>query len=173
MGILRHGHTRRTPTGRVLSPEYRAYTAMKNRCLNPRQARFKDYGARGITICDRWLNGESGLTGFECFLADVGQKPSLGHTLERSDNDDGYRPGNVRWATRAEQNRNKRDTRMVDVCGCEVPFIEAAERWGVVPYRTAYMRVRRGWGPERAIFTPLGQTIPPVALAGLRLESQP
>lgn len=155
MGILRHGHTRRTIAGRVTSAEYRAFTAMKNRCLNKRQARFKDYGGRGIKICERWLDGEDSLTGFECFLADVGPKPSPDHTLDRRNNDDGYRPGNVRWATKEQQARNTRQTRIVDVCGIELPFIEAVQLWGAVSYQTATMRLHRGWSAEDAVFVPL------------------
>lgn len=62
-----------------MTPEYRAWVAMKNRCLNPNQARFKDYGGRGIKICRRWL----GEHGFENFLADMGPKPSPAHSMDR------------------------------------------------------------------------------------------
>lgn len=156
MAPLKHGHTRRTADGRVDSPEYRAYTAMKNRCLNEKQARYKDYGGRGITICRRWLEGENGLSGFQCFLADVGQKPGPGHSLDRRNNDRGYYPGNVRWATRAEQARNTRQTRLIDVCGVEIPLVDAVRRWGQVPYTATQQRLRRNWSSHDAIFVPKG-----------------
>lgn len=166
MGQFKHGHaTRRSGSVRT-TPEYRAYFAMKNRCLNKSQARYADYGGRGITICERWLNGENGLSGFECFLLDVGAKPSLSHSIERRDNDDGYRPGNVRWATREEQARNTRATRIVDVCGYEVSLVEAVSRWGAASYQTVMMRLHRGWRPDDAIFTPAGRKPGPSSIVG-------
>lgn len=146
-----HGHSRwRKPA----SPEYRSYHAMKTRCLNGNAARFKDYGERGITICDRWLNGEGSLTGFECFLADMGFKPSAKHTLEREDNEKGYGPGNCRWATPTEQARNSRATRWVTIGGKRMSFAEAVEQFGAVSYTTARQRVQRGMSDIEAITTP-------------------
>jgi hypothetical protein len=74
---------------------------MKQRCFNPANICFENYGGRGITVCDRWINS------YENFLADLGQRPD-GKTLDRIDNDRGYEPGNCRWATYSEQMRNKR-----------------------------------------------------------------
>lgn len=152
MGRVIHGHS---PEGRP-SPEYRAYAAMRNRCLNKNQARFKDYGGRGIGICDRWLHGDGELTGFQCFLADMGVKPTSGHTLERQRNEEGYGPDNCIWATRSEQARNTRGIRFVDVCDCPVPLVEAVERWSSVSYDTVSMRLHRGWSEHDAIFVPKG-----------------
>ena len=152
MGKIIHGHS---PEGRP-SPEYRAYAAMRNRCLNGNQARYADYGGRGITICPRWLTGEGDLTGFQCFLADMGLKPSPRHTLDRRDNDRGYAPGNCRWATPTEQARNMRTARIVDVCGAPVSLVEAVERWGAVSYDTTSMRLHRGWPIDDALFVPKG-----------------
>lgn len=75
---------------------------MKQRCLNPRDKKFQDYGGRGITICPEWRDS------FVRFIADVGVKASAGVTLDRIDNDRGYEPGNVRWTTYHEQNMNRR-----------------------------------------------------------------
>lgn len=150
MGKFIHGHAHKSGW----SVEYRAYWAMRNRCLNPNQARFKDYGARGITVCDRWLNGEDGAIGFECFLKDVGPKPSPDHSLERRDNDLGYDPFNAHWSTRAAQARNTRANRIVDVWGEAVPLIEAIERVAVVSENSVRMRLHRGWDVEDALFVP-------------------
>lgn len=81
---------------------------MKRRCLDKTSKHYKNYGGRGISVCDRWLNGSDGLHGFECFLLDVGKKPDSKLTLERVNNDGNYDPGNCKWATRREQRLNTR-----------------------------------------------------------------
>ncbi len=82
--------------------EYRSWKGMKTRCTNPNRPDWKNYGGRGISVCERWA------TSFANFLADVGPKPSPGLTIDRIDNDGNYTPGNVRWATREQQIRNSR-----------------------------------------------------------------
>jgi hypothetical protein len=74
---------------------------MKQRCSNPNNVKYEYYGGRGIKVCDKWLS-------FPNFLEDVGDKPSSKHTLDRIDNDKGYSPDNVRWATQREQNFNQK-----------------------------------------------------------------
>ncbi|MBC6714724.1 hypothetical protein H9Q09_00810 [Aurantimonas sp. DM33-3] len=153
-----HGHTRRLAGGgRVDSPEYRAFTAMKNRCLNKRQARYRDYGGCGITVCDRWLRGSDGLTGFECFLLDMGSKPSPEHSLDRRENALGYSPENCRWATRVEQARNTRRNRVVNVCGHVFSLAAAIEYFAYAPYSTVSRRLARGWDEEDAVLTPANE----------------
>ncbi len=75
---------------------------MKDRCYNSKAVSYKHYGGRGITVCNRWRQS------FANFLADMGLRPSSKHSLDRIDNDGNYEPSNCRWATRIQQNRNKR-----------------------------------------------------------------
>lgn len=96
-----HGHG---SARRGLSPTYLSWASMKCRCYQPTCSGFEHYGGRGITVCDRWLDGAQG---FVNFLADMGERPD-GHTLDRLDNDGNYEPANCRWATRSDQNRNRR-----------------------------------------------------------------
>lgn len=84
------------------SSEYNVWAMMKQRCLNKKQNNYKNYGARGIKVCDRWKNS------FSAFYADIGPRPSKNHTLERLNNNLGYFPGNVVWALRSVNCRNTR-----------------------------------------------------------------
>lgn len=96
-------NAKRSALGEALkTPEWFSWSAMKDRCYRSSHMHFALYGGRGIKVCERWLNSYSN------FLADMGRKPSLGHSIDRFPNKDGdYEPGNCRWATQSEQNRNR------------------------------------------------------------------
>lgn len=99
--------SRRAPThGQRQTPEYRAWRAMRYRCLVPTAHNYHYYGGRGITICDRWSE-------FPAFLADMGQRPGPEYSLDRKDNEGNYEPGNCRWATKSEQALNRRPATFV------------------------------------------------------------
>lgn len=99
MATIKHGFARR---GGKQHDLYGVWTSMKNRCSNPNVKNYDIYGGRGISVCERWRDN------FENFLADMGDRPSKKHTLDRVNPDGNYEPGNCRWATLSEQAFNRR-----------------------------------------------------------------
>jgi hypothetical protein len=96
-----HGESKRTP-------EYEAWVSSKQRCTNPNNPRYADYGGRGISVCPRWADS------FESFLADMGRRPSPQHSLGRVLDRGNYELGNAFWMSRAEQSLNKRNNHALD-----------------------------------------------------------
>jgi len=135
-----HGHF----SGRKVTPTLNSWRSMMLRC-NPSYRLYKDYGGRGIKICERWHK-------FENFLEDMGERPP-GTTLERIDVNGYYEPGNCRWATRLEQGNNKRNNRFIDCFGKRVTLAEA-ERITGVPQHTIAARIKRGWSVCDALTKP-------------------
>jgi hypothetical protein len=88
---------------------YRTWAAMKERCYNPKNSRFKDYGGRGIKVCERWMDSSR-------FFADMGERPN-GTTLDRIDVNGNYEPGNCRWQTPWQQSNNRRNSRKYTISG--------------------------------------------------------
>lgn len=93
---------------KIYRAEYQCWQDMKQRCLNKNNKSYANYGARGITVCEKWVND------FQSFFADMGPRP-VGHSLDRIDNEKGYEPQNCRWATKTIQSRNTRRTAAEDV----------------------------------------------------------
>lgn len=137
----------RTTHGLTRSAEYKTWAGIKRRCLNARDRSFHAYGAAGVRICRRWADS------FGAFLADMGPKPTPRHTIERIDNRRGYAPGNCRWATVTEQNRNKRTNRPLTLTGRTQTMGEWAREIGVHHSLIQY-RLRAGWSVERTLTTP-------------------
>ncbi len=125
------------------SEEYKTWLNMVQRCTNAGLRYFKNYGGRGIQVCERWRS-------FANFLSDMGRRPGPRMTIERIDNDAGYEPGNCRWASRKEQNRNKRTNVIVTAFGRSMTLVEWSELTGI-PYFTLHARRRRSWTPERMV----------------------
>lgn len=153
---LRSGHTTSCGCSRGLTTHgmtghelYRTWARMKSRCLCPTDGDFHRYGARGISVCARWVES------FASFVTDMGPRPSTRHSLDRIDNSGNYEPSNCRWATATEQSRNRRSTRLISYAGKTLSVTEWEEQMGL-PIRTISNRINKhGWGHERAIVTPL------------------
>ena len=157
-GDLRIGHTkscgclnrelaseRNTTHGLCRTPDYKAWFAAKSRCTNPNDKHWVDYGGRGI---------EFKFPDFETFLSHIGPKPSKAHTLDRIDNNGHYEPGNIRWALREAQARNRRSNRLITYQGETLCMAEWAEKFGLTRDLISY-RIRAGWGVEKALETPV------------------
>lgn len=153
-GNLRRGRTtscgcRRTKHGESpldrITVEYRTWRDMIERCHGSHMRReFEAYRSRGIAVCGEWR------ASYEAFLAHVGRRPGRGYSLDRIDNDRGYEPGNVRWATRSQQQLNKSNTTYVNLDGKRVPMALVAKA-KAIPQSTVTSRLARGWSPEQAV----------------------
>lgn len=134
----KHGHS----VGGALTRVYSLWRSIKQRCYDKRQWSYRHYGARGIGLCDRWLD-------FNQFAADIGEPP-LGLSFDRINNDGNYEPGNVRWVTAKVQANNTRRTVRAEWKGQLRPVSEIAEMEGV-SHKILCNRLHRGWTIERAV----------------------
>lgn len=127
---------------------YATWRRIMQRTENPKHVFFANYGGRGIKVCNRWKSS------FLAFVEDMGTPPTDNHTIDRLDSDGDYTPDNCRWATRAEQARNRRDNIYVTHQGQTRSVIEWAETFNVSSAMLA-RRLRNGWTMERATTKPL------------------
>lgn len=148
----RHGHT----SGKF-SPTYHSWACMIQRCTNPKRTYYQHYGGKGVKVCERWLQ-------FENFLADMGERPSKKHSLDRIDNDGDYEPGNCRWADANTQARNSSQTAYVELNGERLPLVTWCERLGV-SINTVRHRVKyHGYTYQAALTKPVQTTADRIAL---------
>lgn len=127
------------------SPEWAVWAAMKQRCLNPNNVHYKDYGGRGIYIHPPWLR-------FENFLADMGKRPAAHMTLERIDNNGPYAPWNCAWLPWQVQANNTRANVVLEMNGVRLTVSQWGARLGIKP-NTISCRLRNGWTVARALTT--------------------
>jgi hypothetical protein len=144
-GITTHGHTTNAASRR--SREYGCWQDMKARCYKPNHQLFKNYGARQISVCVRWLES------FENFFEDMGPKPFPEASIGRIDNDGNYEPSNVRWETYEQQHNNKRTSHYLTHDGITLTIAQWARRIGMHP-NTLSERLSKGWSVEKALTTP-------------------
>jgi len=138
----RHGEAR---SGSI-TPEYRCWTHLISRCTNPNNKAWKHYGGRGITVCKRWGNS------FEAFLEDMGRRPSSCNSIDRIDNEKGYRASNCRWSNPKEQSNNSRRNLRVTHKGRTMNIAQWARETGIHP-ATLYRRYHAGEPPSKVLAT--------------------
>ncbi|RJO66936.1 MAG: hypothetical protein C4523_10600 [Myxococcales bacterium] len=148
-----------TTHGLSQTAEWNVWSKMRARCEKPTIKEYKYYGARGITVCDRWQE-------FENFYADMGPRPSSKHWIEREDTNGDYGPGNCRWATAKEQQNNRRNNRFIEHAGLRLTVAQWAERTGVSA-GMVYSRLSKGWPSQKALTAPPG-----ARLKAIRKEMQ-
>lgn len=143
----KHGYSK---PGNKKTPEYACWVSIKSRCYTDtgNNPSYKNYGGRGIRVCDRWLKS------FPNFLADMGCRPTSDHSIDRIDVNGDYSPDNCRWATRLEQQNNRRNNLVLTHNGVSLTASEWARKIDVSPL-LIMDRIRRGWPVHNALFEPL------------------
>lgn len=129
--------------------EYVSWSGMIQRCHNPSNPAYDNYGGRGIAVCEQWRSD------YSSFLAHVGRRPSKRHTIDRIDCNRGYEPGNVRWATWEVQGQNKRTNRLVHALGQTMSITAWARQTGIHRACIAARLDRYGWAANDAVSAPV------------------
>jgi hypothetical protein len=138
---------KKTKHGKTHSKEFRTLSYMKARCYNPNLKCYKNYGGRGIKICDRWLDKENG---FLNFFTDMGECPE-GYSIERINNDGNYCPENCKWIPLSEQAKNKRNVVNLTFKGETLNMNEWSKKLNV-DADTIRNRFKNGWNVEEVLF---------------------
>lgn len=133
------------------TPIYKVWVGVRERCGDPRHPQYKNYGARGITVCERWFNS------FENFFADMGATYRRGLSLDRANNNEGYCKENCRWVTMTVQARNKRNNHLLTVNGQTKCIGEWAKIYGIGP-DTIRVRLRCRWSSQDAVTKPIDKS---------------
>lgn len=136
-----------TTHGMSKRPIYTTWLGMIARCKNKNNGSYSTYGGRGVSVCERWS------CSFGNFLADMGDRPSVRHTLERIDNNGDYEPENCRWALASEQSRNKSNNRWIEIGGEVKTMVDWCRQYGR-SFTTFYKRIKRGWSDADAVTVP-------------------
>lgn len=123
------------------------WCAMMQRCYNPKNPGYKNYGGRGIEVCKKWHT-------FQGFISDMYETWEKGLSIERKENNKGYYKGNCKWATYREQCRNQRRSHKITINGETLNVSQWSERMGFKP-NLIHGRIRKGWSKEEAVLTPL------------------
>jgi hypothetical protein len=132
--------------------EFETWTSMKKRCYGTWHKAYHNYGGRGITVCDRWL--EKNGRGFLNFLEDMGPRPDPEYSLDRINNDGNYEPGNVKWSTKKEQSNNRRVSHFLTFNGISKTIMEWARELNIAE-TTIHNRLKRGLSVEETLITPI------------------
>lgn len=130
---------------------YNTWIKIKDRCYNKNSPDYKDYGAKGVAVCDRWLHS------FDNFHEDMGEKPTLDHSIDRIDTKGNYEPSNCKWSTDLEQANNTRNNHVMSLNGKTQTAAQWGRELGVNP-SSLLDRIYRGWSVERALTTPIKVT---------------
>ncbi len=143
----KHGYAVR---GRFMT-EYNSWTAMKQRCYYEKSNNYHNYGGRGITVCDRWINS------FDNFISDMGLKPSNSYSLDRIDNNGNYEPGNCRWATKQQQMSGRSTSHVIEYNGIKDTIQHWAKKFGI-NRSTLLARLNMGWSVEESLLRKVGKS---------------
>jgi hypothetical protein len=130
-----------------VTKEYGSWQGMKSRCNNPNDPEYKNYGGRGILVCDRWSNS------FETFLSDMGERPE-NKTLDRIDPNGNYTPENCKWSSPKEQLRNTRFNKLINFRGRLITIPELSELCGIKIGTLRQRIFKYNWTVEKAATTP-------------------
>lgn len=133
-----------TTHGMSDTEEYHIWVNMNQRCENPNNDRYADWGGRGIVVCERWKDS------FENFFADMGKRPSSKHELDRIENDGNYEPNNCGWVTKKQQSLNRRSNLLIEYNGVIKPLRSWTDELNI-PYTKTWLRLKRlNWSPKEA-----------------------